>query len=169
MIEAGELLAGVVGAFLAGVGKLISDARSQARARESYLSSIQAEVKCLTDLIESQELEIWLRQISHDCRTGNAPKRRPGFDFGYNYFSVFDSLGAELRFLKKAECEEVVSFYMLVKAAFDTVKLNGPMQREQDLASLEQLCLFLLSVLQRLSTHSEKIQAFSARRTIFKK
>jgi hypothetical protein len=158
------VLALVGGALLAGAGRIVSDWWYAHQTRISYLTAIKTETNVLIELVESQQIRDWCAQTVKQCDQGNMPPRIPTFDFHNNYFSCFELLGDNIRFLDAEQCKSVVEFYMILKAGFDTIRKGGPLSNSDDVQTLRQRCLFLQSLIQRCIVLNNQIQGFPTKK-----
>lgn len=168
MVSASTVLAALIGAAIAGGGRLISDWRTARKTRISYITAIKTEANSISNLISSQSLSLSLNSIIQKCEDGNLPKHRISYDLAQDYFYIFHSLGENFQSLKSHEAEVIVSFYIIVKTAVDTLKVGGPLERASDPLVLAQNCRFLISIIKQIDALNGTIQSFPQRRKLLR-
>lgn len=121
-----EIVAAIAGAVAAGLFQLVDRILSRRRRSEAVLVAIAAEVRSILDLIEHQR---YLEEVSAQAkaiRAGIWGEHTLIIDIRSNYFSVFDSLAADLGLLKPHQIRKIVAFYAFCKSTIDSTRPDGP-------------------------------------------
>ena len=126
MIGAPEIIAAIIGATSTGAFTLIDRIRTRKRRAESVLTALAAEVRSILDLIEHQRYAEAIREQAALVRAGSWGGRSYIIDVRSDYFSVYNSLTAELGLLQPDQVQKVVAFYAYCKSAIDSTRPDGP-------------------------------------------
>jgi hypothetical protein len=121
-----EIVAAIIGAIAAGLFQLADRILARRRRSQAVLVAIATEVRSILDLIEHRRY----LQVVSEAADAIREKARGGhtliIDIRSNYFSVFESLAAELGLLKPAHIRKIVAFYAFCRSVIDSTRPDGP-------------------------------------------